>query len=65
MNEDYEYIKRILAIGFMHYLDDNRTPGKMCLSNGECADIDKAFNEQDWAKLARYANKYLAFGNGR
>lgn len=43
----------------MHYLDKNRTFGKMCLSNGECSDIDKAFDAQDWAKLSRYAEKYL------
>lgn len=59
MNTDYEHIKGFLAIAFMHYLDQNRKDGKMCLSNGECADIDKAFAAQDWEKLNRYAEKYL------
>lgn len=59
MNEDYNKIKGILSIGFMKFLDDNRPENKMCLSNGECADIDKAFAAQDWAKLNRYAEKYL------
>lgn len=55
----YARIKGLLAIAFMHYLDQNRKPDKMCLSNDECADIDKAFAAQDWAKLNRYAEKYL------
>ena len=57
--EEYGKIKKILSIGFMHFLDENRKDGKMCLSNGECADIDRAFDNQDWAKLERYAKKYL------
>lgn len=58
----YNRIKRLLAISFMHYLDENRNPGKMCLSNSECADIEKAFAAQDWKRLNGYAEKYL---NGR
>ena len=54
----YEEARSKFAILFMHYLDDHRPEGKMCLSNGECADIDKAFQEVDFAKLIRYANKY-------
>jgi len=57
--EDYDKIKKVLALGFMHYLDENRPEEKMCLSNGECADIEKAFNEQDWQKLARYLDKQI------
>ena len=57
--EDYDKIKKVLALGFMNFLDENRPEGKMCLSNWECADIEKAFNEQDWPKLARYLDKYL------
>lgn len=56
-NENYAKIKRDLAISFMHYLDAIRPEEKMGLSNGECADIDKAFNEMDWDKLARYLEK--------
>lgn len=55
----FERIKRTLAISFMQFLDGNAKPGKMCLSNAECADIEKAFAAQDWAKLNRYAEKYL------
>jgi len=49
---------RSLALNFMHYLNANLPEGKMCLSNGECADIEKAFIEHDWGKIIRYANKY-------
>ena len=56
--EDYDKIKKTLAVAFMHNLDANRPEGKMCLSSGECADIEKAFNDQDWSKLARYLDKY-------
>lgn len=59
MNTDYENIKGLLSVAFMHYLDKNRIFGKMCLSSGECTDIDKAFGAQDWPKLKRYAEKYL------
>lgn len=56
--EAYEKIKKTLAVAFMNDLNNNRPEGKMCLTNGECADIEKAFNEQDWPKLARYLDKY-------
>lgn len=56
--DTYEKIKKVLALGFMNFLDDNKPKDKMCLSNGECADIEKAFNEKDWPKLARYLDKY-------
>lgn len=58
MTESYNKIKRILANGFMDILDANRPQGKMCLSNGECMDIDDAFDKQDWDKLSRYVDKY-------
>ena len=54
----YQATKHDLAIKFMNYLDENIPEGKMCLSNGECEDIDKAFNENDWAKIIRYVEKY-------
>ena len=44
---------------FIDFLDKNRREGKMCLSNGECEDIEKAFREQDWEKLGRYIRKYI------
>ena len=56
--EIYQSAKHDLAIKFMNYLDENRPEGKMCLSNGECEDIDKAFKENDWAKIMRYVEKY-------
>ena len=56
--ESYEKIKKVLALGFMNFLDENTPKDKMCLSNGECVDIEKAFNEQDWPRLAGYLDKY-------
>ena len=56
--EIYQAAKHVLAIKFMNYLDENRPNGKMGLSNGECEDIDKAFKENDWKKIIRYAEKY-------
>lgn len=47
-----------MSISFMLYLDEIRQEGKMCLSNGECADIEDAFNKQDWPRLFKYINKY-------
>ena len=58
-DEAFKLGKHQLAIKFMNYLDENRPEGKMSLSNGECEDIDKAFKENDWAKIIRYAEKYL------
>jgi len=55
---DYKDISGYLSLAFMDFLDKTRPEGKMCLSNLECADIDKAFGEQDWAKLKRYVEKY-------
>lgn len=57
-DEAFKLGKHQLAIKFMNYLDENRPEGKMNLSNGECEDIDKAFEENDWAKIMRYAEKY-------
>lgn len=59
-NENYNRIKGCLALAMMDYLDKHRKEGKMCLSNGECADIDRAFDEQDWAKIERYLSKYAS-----
>ena len=56
--EIYQAVKHDLAIKFMNYLDENRPEGKMSLSNVECEDIDKAFKENDWTKIMRYAEKY-------
>ena len=57
-DEAFKLGKHQLAIKFMNYLDENRPEGKMSLSNGECEDINKAFKENDWAKIMRYVEKY-------
>ena len=58
--DTYKQLCGYMGIAFMQFLDKIRAEGKMCLSNWECADIDKAFLEQDWDKLLRYAHKYDA-----
>lgn len=60
MEESYNKIKKILAMGFIDFLEEQCKDGKMCVSNAECADIEKAFSEKDWDKLSRYVVKYLA-----
>lgn len=55
--DSYSHIVGYISSAFMHYYDNNIPQGKMCLSNMECADIDKAFREQDWAKIERYIKK--------
>ena len=57
----YNQVSGTLSLAFMTYLEMNKPGGKMCLSDGECADIDKAFEEQDWEKLFRYIQKYGAY----
>lgn len=56
--QDYRDFNGILAVAFMHYLDEHRPNGKMCLSSMECKDIDDAFRQQDWGTLVNYAKKY-------
>ena len=63
--EDYNKVKKVLSLSFMQFLDSYRQEGKMCLSNGECFDIDKAFDELDFAKLFRYMEKYLKAQKGK
>jgi hypothetical protein len=58
-DDDYNKIQGTLAIALMHYLDSKRPEGKMCLSNGECANIDKAFAAGDWDMIFRYIEKYI------
>ena len=59
--QSYNQVQGTLSLAFMTYLDMNKPEGKMCLSNGECEDIDKAFEKQDWEKLFRYIQKYGAY----
>ncbi len=49
-----------VALSFINYLDDHRYNGKMCLSNGECKDIENAFLNSEWDKLHRYYCKFIA-----
>lgn len=56
--DSYYRVKGYLSIAFMNYLDSIAPEGKMCLSNMECADIDKAFDEQNWVKIERCIKKY-------
>ena len=58
-DEDYNRIKRVLAMALMAYLDNNRPQGKMCLSNGECKNINVAFDMGDWDMICRYIEKYI------
>lgn len=58
-DKDYNKIKGVLAIALMDYLDNNRPEGKMCLSNGECKNIDDAFALGDWDMIFRYIEKYI------
>lgn len=63
--ENYNKVKKLLSLSFMHFLDANRPEDKMCLSNGECFDIEKAFDELNFAKLFRYMEKYLKAQKGK
>lgn len=47
------------AISFIHHLDNQRYDGKMCVSNGECEDIENAFLNSDWNTLHKYYNKFI------
>ena len=47
------------AMSFTDYLDTHRYEGKMCVSNGECEDIENAFHNAMWDKLHRYYCKYI------
>ena len=46
-------------VSLIRYLDEHRPEDKMSISNGECAQIDKAWKENDWAVLIRYIKKYI------
>ena len=48
--DSYSKIVGYLSIAYMDYLDKHKPEGKMCLSN-------KAFLDQDWAKLLQYLKK--------
>lgn len=52
-------LQDVLALGFIHFLNENRQDGKMCLSNAECQDIMDAFLNKKWERIKRYSDKYL------
>lgn len=59
--EQNKFAKGVLrrcAISFIDYLDEHKYEGKMCVSNGECEDIEEAFHSSMWDKLHRYYCKY-------
>jgi len=56
--EGFQTARRAIATAFMEYCDKIRPNGKMCLSNGECEEIENAFLVGDWKKIERYFHKY-------
>lgn len=57
-----EFAKGVLtscALSFINYLDAHKYEGKMCVSNGECKDIENAFHNAMWDRLHRYYSKYI------
>ena len=60
--EQNRFAKDVLkrcAMSFIDYLDAHKYEGKMCVSNGECEDIENAFHNAMWDRLHRYYCKYL------
>ena len=55
--EGFQTARHATALAFMNYCDKIRPNGKMCLSNGECEEIEKAFLVGDWDKIERYFHK--------
>lgn len=47
------------AMAFIDYLDAHKYEGKMCVSNGECEDIENAFHNAMFDRLHRYYCKYI------
>ncbi len=62
VEEQNRFAKGVLtscASSFINYLDAYRCEGKMCVSNGECEDIENAFHNAMWDRLHRYYCKYI------
>lgn len=60
--EQNRFAKGVLtscALSFIDYLDAHKYDGKMCVSNGECEDIENAFHNAMWDRLHRYYCKYI------
>lgn len=48
------------VVNLMNYLDEHRPDGKMCLTNMECEQLEKSWNNKDWETVIKYIRKYLA-----
>ena len=60
--EQNRFAKGVLtscALSFIDYLDAHKYESKMCVSNGECEDIENAFHNAMWDRLHRYYCKYI------
>lgn len=61
-DEQNRFAKGVLsgcATSFIKYLEAHKYEGKMCVSNGECEDIENAFHNAMWDRLHRYYCKYI------
>lgn len=58
-NKFAKVVLRSCAMSFIDYLDAHKYEGKMCVSNGECEDIENAFHNAMWDRLHRYYCKYI------
>ena len=58
-NRDAKVVLTSCALSFIDYLDAHKYEGKMCVSNGECEDIENAFHNAMWDRLHRYYCKYI------
>ena len=60
--EQNRFAKGVLsscALSFINDLEAHKKEGKMCVSNGECEDIENAFQNAMWDRLHRYYCKYI------
>ncbi len=58
-NRDAKVVLTSCAMSFIKYLDAHKYESKMCVSNGECEDIENAFHNAMWDRLHRYYCKYI------
>lgn len=49
-------------VTLINYLDEHRPAGKMCMSNMECEDLERAFCLGSWEKVIRYIKKMNSYG---
>ena len=59
--EEQDFLKTAsssYSLSFINYLDAHLYEGKVCVSNGECEDIENAFRNADWGKICKYYNKF-------